>query len=102
MIYKDQQALLTLLGFGLGLRSPHVSATGLSEVKDALVAFVEEQVEDAEVGKEALFLFENLIIGFRLKVVIGQGMFGTDGVPEVIGRSVAAVQRRIVGGQESR
>ena len=52
----------------------------LNEPKDALRPFVEQQVEDAEVGKEAMTLSTNLIIRTSLKLGIRQRMLGTYGI----------------------
>ena len=54
-----------------------------SEIEDRFVAHVEEEVEDAEVGQETVFLLIDLIIGQRLEVGIGKGIFRTDGVTQV-------------------
>ena len=50
------------------------------KVKDALRPFVEQQVENAEVGKETMTLSTNLIIRTSLKLGIGQRMLGTYGI----------------------
>ena len=53
------------------------------EVEDTLVAHVEQQVEDAEIGKEAVLLLIDLPIRFRLEGWVWLRMLGTDGIAEV-------------------
>lgn len=56
------------------------------KIEYALWPHVEQQVEDAEVGQEAMLLRKDLIVGTWHKVGIGKGMLRTDGLAEVIGR----------------
>ena len=53
------------------------------EPEDALGAHVEEQVEHAEVGQEAVARGKHLVVRARLKVGVGLRVLGVDGVAEV-------------------
>lgn len=53
-----------------------------------LVALVEKQVEDGEIGLETIFLLINLIIRGRRKGGVGEGMLRTDDGAEVLRRIV--------------
>ena len=50
------------------------------EVEDAFRPHVEQKVEDAEVGQEAVTLAEHLIVGTSLEVRVCWWLLGTDGI----------------------
>src|SRR3712207_41650 len=56
------------------------------QIKHGLVALIEEQVENAQIGLEAPFLSVHLIIGAGRKRAVGPWVLGADGVTVVIGR----------------
>lgn len=53
--------------------------------ENSLIALVEEKVEDAQVGQEAMLLNVYLIVGLWLEGGIWQGMLGADNVAEIVG-----------------
>lgn len=54
-----------------------------SQIQYALRPHVEEKVEDAQVGQEAVFAFKDLIVAARCEIDVGKRMFGRDGLTEV-------------------
>ena len=50
---------------------------------DALRSHVEEQVEDAEVRQETMFLTVDLIVGLGREIGIWLGMLGVDQFAEI-------------------
>ena len=58
----------------------------LLQEENALRTHVEEEVEDAEVRQETVFLPVDLIVGAGLEVSIGQRMLGVDDFAEVFER----------------
>ena len=61
------------------------------EPEDGLGAHVEQQVEHAEVGPEAVAAGEDLIVGPRLEGRVGQRVLGVDGVAVVVGHRAAGL-----------
>ena len=61
------------------------------EVEDAFRPHVEQKVEDAEVGQEAVTLAEHLVVGTWLKVGVRGRMLGMDVLSEIVERSTLLV-----------
>ena len=57
------------------------------QIIDALWPHVEEQVKDAEVRQETMFLTVDLIVGLGREVGIRQRMLGVDHLTEIYQRS---------------
>ena len=68
----------------------------LFEPEDALGPHIEEEVEDAEVGLEAMAVGKHLIVGSCEGVGIGSRSFGVDADAEVVD---AAILWQFVGGE---
>ena len=62
-----------------------------SEIKDALVALVHQQVEDTQVGQETMALRKHLIIRFGCEVWVRQRVLRAYRITEIIGIHAASI-----------
>lgn len=59
------------------VHQPH-ACLGPSQIEYGLVAFIEEQIENAEIGQEAKLLLVDLVIRAGTEISVGQRMFRAD------------------------
>jgi len=63
---------------------PAFRQNSVLQKKNGFWPHVKEQVDDAEVREETVFVAKNLIIGAGDELSVGQGMTGVDHVAEII------------------